>query len=249
MKGVTGLIVALVIGILGAFCNWFYIAQKSRELDKIAFIGISDARAINAGDVLQEADFAPIEIPAVNVGYLEQAAYKFSERHTVAGMTAPRSYQPGEVLLRLDVRTPAALDVKKLLGENERVMWIPVDTRTFVASLASAGDLVSFLVPKYSAPLPVNPDGGAQRPAGSGSEILGPFRILALGNRVGSVEVMKAAGMQSQQENVMAIAIKVTNGNLDEMGQRLAELLRMNNFQQAQVLLHPETGAQKAGGS
>lgn len=248
MKGITGLVVALVIGIVGAFCNWFYIAQKSRDLEKVAFIGISDARAVNPGDVFTESDFVPIEIPAVNVGYLENAAYKFSERHTVAGMSAPRSYQPGEILLRLDVRTPAALDVKKLLGENERAMWIPVDTRTFVASLVSAGDLVSFLVPKYGAPQPVTPD-GATRPMGTGSEIIGPYRILALGNRVGSLEVMRAAGMQPVQENTMAVVVKVKDGTLDEAGQKLAELLRMNNFQQVQVLLHPESNVQKAGGS
>jgi Flp pilus assembly protein CpaB len=240
MKGIGGLILALAIGIIGAFSNWFYLAQKSRQLAKVSFIGISENRAINAGDLLQEADFVPIEIPAAHIGYLEQAAYRYSERQTVAGMTAPRAYGPGEILLRLDVRTPPQLDIKKMLGENERVMWIPVDTRSFVASLVQAGDNVSFLVPKMTGPLPVSPD-GARPPAGDGqTEIIGPFRILALGNRMGSVEVMRAAGMSPAQENVMAVSVKLVNNALDDQSRKLSELLRLTNFQQVQVLLHPD---------
>lgn len=243
MKGAMGLVVALGLGILGAFCNWFYLAQKSRDLEKVEFIAISDQRLINAGDVFQESDFVPVAIPALNVGKLGLSAYKYSERQTIVGMAAPRAYEPGEILLRLDVRTPPPMDVKRLLVENERVMWIPVDNRTFVAPLVNAGDLVSFIVPKLSGPTParVDPD----ELAGGPTEILGPYRILALGNRLGSAEVMKAAGLAPAQENVMAVAVKVVDGKLDENGRKLSDLLRLTNFQQVQVLLHPDPAKAK----
>ena len=69
--------------------------------------------------------------------------------------------------------------------------------------------------------------------------MIGPFRILALGNRLGSQEVLRASGMSPSQENVMAVAVKVVKGELDEKGQKLLDTLRLTNFQQVQVLLHP----------
>jgi hypothetical protein len=67
-----------------------------------------------------------------------------------------------------------------------------------------------------------------------------------LGNRLGSQEVLRAAGMSPSQENVMAIAVKFIAGEFDEKGQRLVDLLRLTNFQQVQVILHPSPEAAKA---
>src|SRR6185369_16112770 len=135
-------------------------------------------------------------------------------------------------------------DIKKLLAPDERVMWIPVDTRTFVSSLVSAGDQISFIVPPGAgggpALAPVEGESGGEAPAAApaGSPgMIGPFRILALGNRLGSREVLAAAGVTTSQENVMAVAVKIVAGSLDEWGQQLSDLLRQTNFQQVQVLL------------
>jgi len=250
MKGVMGLLTAVALGVVGALCNFVYLAQKARDLEHIDFIGIADEVQINPGDKFKESDLIPISIPRPSVGNLEKAAVLYSDWRTVVGMAATRSYIPGEVILRQDLRTPPPLDIKKLLGENERVMWIPVDTRTFVPSLVNPGDLVSFLVPKQIAPaLPPPVEGEeplAPRPQPQiqrgGSDILGPFRILALGNRMGSSEVLRAAGQNAQQENVIAIAVEVKNGVMSDSGQKLSDLLRMTNFQQVQVQLLPAPG-------
>jgi hypothetical protein len=125
MKGVPGLMMALGLGIVGAFCNWFYLAQKAREVEMVDFIG---------------------------------------------------------------------------------------------------------------------------RAAAGPTETIGPFRILALGNRLGTPEVLRASGQAAAQENVMAVAVKLIGRDLDEPGQKLSELLRITNFQQVQVLLHkgPITGKGKS---
>jgi hypothetical protein len=57
---------------------------------------------------------------------------------------------------------------------------------------------------------------------------------------MGSVEVMRAAGMSPAQENVMAVSVKLVNNALDDQSRKLSELLRLTNFQQVQVLLHPD---------
>lgn len=251
MKGVPGLMLALALGIVGAFCNWFYLAQKARDLEKVEFIGIAEGVQINAGDHFKDSDLVPIAIPKLSIGNLEKSAPLYRDRVTIIGMDATRSYMPGEILLRQDLRTPPPMDVKKLISENERVMWIPVDTRTFVPGLVNAGDQVSFLVPKTPngrpAPVPVG-DGASGPPlALGGTDIIGPFRILALGNRLGTPETLRAAGLSPAQENVMAVAVKLTNGALDEKGQMLTDLLRLTNFQQVQVLLHPGAAGGKSG--
>jgi hypothetical protein len=242
MKGVMGLFTAIALGVVGALCNFLYLAQKARDLEKIDFIGIADEVQINPGDKFKESDLIPISIPRPSVGNLEKAALLFRDKSTVVGMSATRSYIPGEVVLRQDLRTPPSQDVKKLLGPNEELMWVPVDTRTFVPSHVSGGDLVLFVVPRFPvAALPPPAEGEVTpRPVveSSSAEVLGPFRVLALGNRLGSAEVLRASGVNAVQENVMAIAVEADrNGVPVGIGAKLLEFLRQTNFQQVQVLL------------
>lgn len=245
MKGVPGLLVAVGLGIVGAFCNWLYLAQKGLEIEQVQFIVVDDGMKINAGDRFTKAHFRPISIPRNAVGDLEKGAPMWNELETVVGMAATKSYGPGEIILRQHLRTPPETDIKKLLAPDERVLWIPVDTRTFVPSLVNAGDQVSFVVPRMNtgSPQPAIGPGGRDEPmpnaSMSATEIIGPFRILALGNRLGSQDVLKAYGGATAQENIMAIAVKIVAGVLDERGQQISDLLRLTNFQQVQVLLHP----------
>lgn len=249
MKGVTGLIVAAALGIVGAFCNWFYLAQKSRDLEKIEFIAVAGDARINPGDKFKESDFVPVGIPSLSVGNLLRSAPLYADRKTIIGMAATRTYEPGELLLSQDLRTPPPMDVTKQLGDNERVMWIPVDTRSFVPQLFNAGNLISFVVPRFSGPTPI-PAEGQPVPDRSAnpSETIGPFRILALGNRLGTPETLRASGASASQENVVAIAVKIVDGNLDATGQKLSDLMRLTNFQGVQILLHPTSSSGKGKG-
>jgi hypothetical protein len=249
MKGVPGLLIAVGLGIAGAFCNWLYLAAKGHDLDMVDFIGISENAKINPGDKFNETQFIKISIPANAVGNLDKDAFLWSNIPTVVGVAATKSYSPGEILLRQDVRTPPEMDIKRQLAADERVKWIPVDTRTFVPALVNAGDNVSFIVPRLTTAGPPPPsdadDDGDKRPPRS-TETIGPFRILALGNRLGSQEVLRASGMTASQESTMAIAVKFVNGEFDEKAQRLIDLLFLTNFQQVQVILHPSPEAAKA---
>jgi len=246
MKGAPGLLFAIGLGIVGAFCNWLYLANKGKQLEMVDFIAIAEDVKINPGDKFNEAHFMPLSIPQNAVGNLDKVAVFWKDRATVVGEPATKSYSPGEILLQRQIRTPPEMDIKKLLMPDERLLWIPVDTRTFVPSLVNAGDNVSFIVPRLTlASSPVEGDENAEKRAASSTELIGPFRILALGNRLGSQEVLRAAGVTASQENVMAVAVKMVGNEFDEKGQKILDNLRLTNFQQVQVILHPAPDAGK----
>ena len=202
---------------------------------------------INVGDKFKEGDFMPVKIPRMNVGNLDTVAVHWQDRNTIYGEPATKSYSPNEILFQKQIRTPPEMDVKKLLAADERAMWIQVDTRTFVPQLVNAGDNVSFVVPRMGGSFPTPAEGGdagGEKPASS-TELVGPFRILALGNRLGSQSVQIASGTMPSQENVITVAVKIIDGDFEPKTQRLLEVMKMTNNQQLQVVLHPSPDAGK----
>jgi hypothetical protein len=243
MKGVPGLLLAIGLGIAGAFASWFYLAQKTRELDQIEFMAIAPDREINSGHQFVREDFHPVPIPARNIGNLERVAMKWDMLSTIVGTRARKAYAPSELFLNRDVTTPPDTDIRNQLGDNESLFWVPVDSRTTVTSLLNAGNIVSFIVPRKGGPTPL---GATPNPAAAQmTEIIGPFRIVSLGNRQGSAEAMRAAGIAPMQESTVGIAVKIVKGQIDENSQKLADALRMSNNQQVQVLLHKAVDPKK----
>src|SRR5262249_44352534 len=103
------------------------------------------------------------------------------------------------------------------------------------------------IIPRVGGTFPTPADDpSAAGKAASMTETIGPFRILALGNRLGSPEVLRASGQTPSPENVMAVAGENGAHEFDEKGQKLLDTLRLTNFQQCQVILHPSPEA-KAG--
>jgi hypothetical protein len=204
--------------VAGAGLNLWYLNEKSKAVQSVSFIGIKPNTIIRPGDKFLEDYFVPINIPENHVGGLKDVAVLYKDRNTVVGMPAIRSYTGDEILLRDDLRTPPpAFDLK----ENEIQLPVPVDTRSFVPSLVSAGDMVSFFIGGVPTPAmpreqdPDSPEGSAPAepppppplPPGMKAELIGPFRVLAVGNRLGSAEVQKASGQPQYQENVISIAV------------------------------------------
>ena len=109
-----------------------------------------------------------------------------------------------------------------------------------------AGDLVSFIVGGVPTPAaPPEQEGGeeavgipAMPSVPASAELIGPFKVLSLGNRLGSAEVLKASGLPQMQENVMTISASVEGGQLDPKAAKLWKLLQANGFRQVGVVLH-----------
>ena len=244
MKGAQGIMIAVALGVVGFVCNWLYLEREASRVELVSFVGVSQPADVKRGDVIQSDDLVPISMPKSHESQLAQVAVLWDQRDLVIGQKAARDLAvsgEAELVMHRDLTTPAIKDINELIADNERVMWLPVDSRTFNPQHVDPGDQVSFRIPEFGK--------GASRsqPTEAGGKILGPFRILALGNRKGRRDVRQAAGLASGAENVIAVAVKVENpdGKLEPQAETLAGILAVNNFQGVQVLLHRRDKAKR----
>jgi Flp pilus assembly protein CpaB len=240
MKGVPGLLIAVGLAIAGALCNWFYMAQKSRELDLVQFVAVAEG-GIRDGDVIQSANLISIPIPQRYAQRLKEVAPPYADVSTIVGMTAYRDFSEGELILHQDLRSPPGNDLKRDLGPDEVAIWIGVDGRGFVPQFLSGGDEVSFLVPAAGNREPVTEPGNAPSLA---TELIGPFYVLALGNRRGSSERAKTTGQSQGSENVIAIRVKkISDTQLEEKAQLLLNRLQFSGNQALRLVMHSDRKA------
>jgi hypothetical protein len=244
MRGVRGLVIAVMCGVIGAVCNLLYISRQTRDYQKVSFVAIDSSARINRGDRFSKEHFSHVDIPKQSVGDLREVAVLWDDLSTVVGLPATRSYVGGEIVLRQDLKTRAQRDLSGLLGENEALRWVPVDQRSFVAEHVNPGDHVSFIVPNIRGNNSGRSDSSGI-PAAGGTETVGPFEIMALGTRKGRRDIFRAEGDRPAHENVIGIRVLLKSGRLNERSERLFEVLRLTNHQGVQVMLH---SSRKQGG-
>lgn len=240
MKGVQGLLLSLGLGLAGAICNWMYLERLAGKEHRVSFIAIRADQQINVGDILREDQLVKIDLPLSAVGNLDQVASRWDQRSLVIGFPSTRSFRGGELVLQQDTRTPGAKDLNEKIGKNEVALWIPIDMRTFNSSRVNPNDEVSFVLPRLGGPTQM-PASDAQAPSiNSTSEIVGPFRILEIGNRTGRPEVQRAAGARQTIDSSITVVAKLENGHLDAKSERITEYMRSSKSQGLQVILHPK---------
>ncbi len=248
MKGITGLIVAIGLGIAAALLNLAYLAKTADRVEKIDFVAIKSDHAIGPGERLTEEHLGRVGIPKHSVGNLDKVAVLWNDRQTVVDQTVWRMLKGGSMLLNDDLKTPPQeLQFSENLGEGveERAMFVPIDVRQSVPRLVIPGRYVDFYASSPSRYLPTpdgpaepNPASPAARPPGA-ADIIGPFRVLALGNRLGRPEVLRASKTAQVQENVMAVAVKLENKKLEAKALALLKLLDATGGRGVRILLHP----------
>lgn len=256
MKGATGIVVALLLGLLGASLNWVYLDNKTRQVKTVSFIGVRNDAKIRPGDALQDSFLEEVRIPEMNVGNLKTFVYLWQELETVKGIRAIRAYQGGELLRREDYVTPPP-ELK--LGKGQLLIWVPVDSRAFVPDLVNPGDQVTFLVPSVRtavsgapAPTPATPVDPADPtglppvaapPSATNVELIGPFTIASVGSRLGSAEVSRAMMGRSVSDFELGVFVKNegTEGapRLESKTTRLLEMSRRVGNQGIGIILHP----------
>ena len=253
MNNWIGLLIALSLAIVAGLLNWKYLERKSSEIEMVSFLAIKEGRTIKAGKPFKETDFMAIEIPQKQVGFLREVAVLYEDRNTVISMNAVHNYTGGEIIMSEELKTPPT-ELK--LAKDERAVFISVASG-FVPSLVRPGDSISFIVPKNpSAAAPPrqrrnpNENFDPNDPEASWrdeprntftgeTEIIGPFRVLSLGSRLGSYKVSRAAGVSAGSENTLGIAVKIRGNNtLNPLADSLIKRLGPNS-RQARVLLHP----------
>lgn len=265
MKGAAGIVVALLLGLLGAALNYVYLDNKTRHVKTVSFIGLRDEARIRPGDPLKEDDLVEVRIPEMHVGNLKKFVYLWPELETVKGIRAIRPYQGGELLRREDYQTPPP-ELK--LPKGQLLVWVPVDNRSFVPDLVNPGDRVTFTVPTLRTPTlsppprPAATDGAegdaAPEPAGAplppppridvpNVELVGPFVVAAVGSRLGSSEVSKAVVGRSVSDFELGIFVKNegtdSDPRMEAKALRLIELSRRAGNQGIGIVLHPREGS------
>lgn len=243
MKGVQGLLLSLGLGLAGAVCNWMYLERLAGKTERLSFIGIKGDATINIGDTIRLDQLVKIDIPRSAVGNLEQVAPKWGDINLVVGWPSTRSYRGGELVLQQDIRTPGSKDLNEKLGKNEVALWIPVEKRTFNSSRVNPDDEVSFILPKVGGPMLATNDNENAPPTTvptSNSDIVGPFRILEIGNRTGRPEVQRASRVPDTFDSSITIVAKLENGHLDAKTERVTEYMRSSKSQGLQIIVHPK---------
>lgn len=238
MRGVQGLIIAGVFGVVGAFCNWLYIDRLATDYEKVSFVAIKKDAQINVGDRFKEAEhFKKVDIPKNNVGNLDDVAILWELRKTAQGEPATRSYRGGEILLWHDLKAPARQHLSEKLGKGEQACWVSVSSGDFVPELVNPGDWVSFIVPRLPGGQPVDVK-NARDLLAQPTEIIGPFPILSLGTRTGERDVRRARGLSSGPEHIIGIRVRMVDGAMEPNADRLFKILQLTGQKSARVILH-----------
>lgn len=246
MRGLAGLLLAAGLGLAGALCNWLYLDSLARTETRVAFIGVKPDVRLNVGDVFKADHFERVEIPRSRIGNLQDAAPAWSALDAVVGLRANKPYAGGEIILRQDLATPAQQDLAALLAEDEVARWVPIDPRAVIPSQINPGDLVSFEVPRPAGePAPVERaaanGNGAPGPVPSAApdiEIIGPFRVLAVGSRRERPDIQQARGRTTGMENTITIAVQLAAGKVEARAAKLFDAIRDSGSQGVYVLLH-----------
>ncbi len=252
MRGIQGLIIAVVLGLAGAAANFFYLNTEAQKKDMVAFIGIKKGVILGRGDKLTEENLVKVEIPANHVGNLRDYACEWKEIVGVKDRPVWRTLdssntEGGRLLLRDDYRMPQP---ELQLGKGERGEFIAVP-RNFDTSHLNPGDKIAFRVtaltpagpPSASKPAagvagvaaataaaaePVSkPEEPETAPQNAGpTETIGPFVIVSIGNRLGTVEVMRAAKIAPMQQNLLMIRVSKNVRGEEEQYDKLASSIQ-----------------------
>lgn len=259
MSGMKGLIVAIGMGIAAAIFNAVYLSSRSQDLEMVEFIGIKPEVIVNRGDRLQEDHLQKVSIARANASNLVKFAEPYESLKSMIGLTVYRTLEGGSLLMRTDTKTPPPElifgDPGGQPGVEEVAIGVPIDSERIVPSLIKPGDLVSFISSRGAAdgPTLASPPGAASRagtpqpvpdaegePSAPADDIerIGPFRVLSLGTRLGSVDVARAARQGAVQENVMMVAVRIENDKFEPKALKLLRLMERSRSRALGYVLH-----------
>jgi len=242
MKGAQGLLIAGILGMFGLGLNWWYLNEKTKGSETVAFVGVKDGVVIQRGEIIKEKDLVPVRIPLHNAKNLRKFVCLYKDRQQML-VRATRRLEGGDLVFFIDYRTPARelkLDPKK----KEQMIWVPVDPRRCKTEFIDPGDDISFLVPSRQTPRLASPDGtpAAPAPPRHSVEIIGPFRVGSIGNRISKLNVALAAGKKPSHGQVIGIIVVKEDKQFDAQTMQLLDAINRSNNRGFGISLHPKKG-------
>ena len=249
MKGLQGMIVAAGLGIVGAICNWFYIAQQARDYEKIQFLAVKPSTQIEVGERFESSHFMPVSIPKLHVGNLEKVAIKWDARSAVIGDRAKKTYTGDELILQVDLKTPGVMRPIEKLGKDEVAISVAVDSNSFIAAKVNPGDYIGFSVRSSqlnSPPLARDSNSPGSSSSKKGKyKLLGPFLLLMIGDRTGSTNTFRAMQGNSRRENIITVSVKIENGKFEDKAEALMDLAAVKGGIPLRVVYLPKNWKEK----
>lgn len=237
MKGMQGLIVAAMLGLLGVAMNWIYLQGKTKDIVSISFLGIRSGVTIEPGQLIKDEHLEAVKIPKANSENLKEFAYLYNDRDTIVGIKATRRYQSGDLIYREHYRTPPS-ELK--LAQGEKLIWVSVNSNSFVAELIDPGDRIEFTFPVFEkAAAPPKEEGVQAVPAARivRTETIGPFRVASLGTRLSPSDVARGNRLASSQEQKIGIVISTRDPKELDNATRLQGKVLARDYQEIGVTL------------
>ncbi|MEC7500629.1 MAG: hypothetical protein VX970_02780, partial [Planctomycetota bacterium] len=84
MKGIQGLIIAIVLGLIGFAFNMYYLGS-SRDFEHDSFIGVRKTASVKRGTALTRNHFERVSIPKEFVGNLNEFALPWTDLDAIVG--------------------------------------------------------------------------------------------------------------------------------------------------------------------
>ncbi|MEM7313629.1 MAG: hypothetical protein AAF497_10810 [Planctomycetota bacterium] len=100
MNNLVTFSLALILGVVAAGMNWFWIESQSSPDEYVAI-----KKGIEAGDTITEKNLVAIPVPGSN-DRLRKSLIPFSNRAILFGLDATRDYEAGDVVLQRDIQAP-----------------------------------------------------------------------------------------------------------------------------------------------
>src|SRR5688572_24168647 len=147
MKGATGLIVAVFLGLAGAVMNWFYLDQKTRDIQNMSFVGIKEDVTLKSGELVRRDQLEEVPIPERFGKKLLNIVHPWSDVSTLVDRPVQREITGGQLFFRHFSTTPPR---ELELAANEVHFVVTVDSGGVVPDLINPGDRITFVLPVMS---------------------------------------------------------------------------------------------------
>lgn len=245
MKSITGLIVAVFLGLAGTVMNWFYLDSKTRDIHNMSFVGIKEGTTLKSGELVRRDQLEEVPIPERFGKKLLNVVHPWSDLSTLVDRPVPREINGGQLFFRHYSTTPPR---ELEMDANEVHYVVTVDSGAIVPDLINPGDRITFVVPAILRDQPTPAVGSGGAPANrsgsplSGVEQIGPFRVKSLGSRLGSIDVNRANRLASAQERQIGVVVNLTDPAEKLQLEKLQQRISLGESRNFQVLLHSRRG-------
>ena len=177
MQNTLKLLIPVGFGVAAAILNWIVLSQSTKTEDfLVATADIKENEPFQLGKNVAKTEKG---IPRSVSEGLQATAIKFKDKGMIVGRIAKSDIKKGDIILYqyTDIRDNPGL---VFLKNTEGNITVPLDGEKMIG--ASIGDFVWFYLPPFK--LSANPEAASERIYEGKKEKVGPFRILAIGNRI-----------------------------------------------------------------